>query len=58
MWHKSGAVRSDVLTTYDPVSRTALLTMPACNITVAFTSTNVSLDQSQARYPGLVLGVS
>ena len=54
----AGTGGPDVLTAYDPVSRTALLTLPSCNITVAFTSTNVSLDQSQVRYSGLVLGVS
>ena len=59
VWNlNSGTARHTVLTTYDPVSRTALLTMPACNITVAFTSTNVSLDQTQARYPGLSIVVS
>ena len=54
----AGASGLDVLTTYDPVSRTALLTVPSCNITVAFTSTNVSLDQPLARYPGVSVIVS
>ena len=49
---------ADVLTTYDPVRRTAVLTMPSCNITVTFTSTNVSLDQPLARYPELSIAVS
>ena len=55
---RTGNARPDVLTAFDPVSRTALLTMPSCNITLAFTSTNVSLDQTQARYPGLSIVVS
>ena len=50
---RTGTARPDVLTAFDPVSRTALLTMPSCNITVAFTSTNVSLAQPLARYPEL-----
>ena len=53
-----GSASPNVLTTYDPVNRTTLLTVPSCNITVAFTSTNVSLDQTQARYPGLSIVVS
>ena len=54
----AGTGGPDVLAAYDPVSRTALLTLPSCNITVAFTSTNVSLDQPLARYPGLSVVVS
>ena len=53
-----GTTSPNVLTTYDPVNRTALLTVPSCNITVAFTSTNVSLDQPLARYPELTIVVS
>ena len=53
-----GTASPNVLTTYDPVKRTALLTVPSCNITVAFTSTNVSLDQPLARYPELTIMVS
>ena len=53
-----GTAGPDVLTTFDPVYRTALLTVPSCNITVAFTSTNVSLDQPLARYPELSIVVS
>ena len=55
---RTGTDNPDVLTAYDTVSRTALLTMPSCNITVAFTSTNVSLDQPLARYPGVSVIVS
>ena len=59
VWNVStGTASPNVLTAYDPASRTALLTMPSCNITVAFTSTNVSLDQPLARYPGLSVVVS
>ena len=59
VWNlNSGTARHTVLTTYDPVNRTALLTVPSCNITVAFTSTNVSLDQPLARYPELTIVVS
>ena len=59
VWNAStGTGGPDVLTAYDPVSRTALLTVPSCNITVAFTSTNVSLDQPLARYPELTIMVS
>ena len=53
-----GTASPNVLTTFDPVNRTALLTIPSCNITVAFTSTNVSLDQPLARFPELSLVVS
>ena len=49
VWNHSGPVRPDVLTTYDPVTRTALLILPACNITVAFTAADVSLDQPLAQ---------
>ena len=53
-----GPYRSDILTSYDPVTRTALLTIPHCYITVAFTVANVSLDQPQARYQGVSIVVS
>ena len=53
-----GTNRSDILTSYDPVTRTALLTLPDCNITVAFTVADDSLDQPQARSPGLSVVVS
>ena len=53
-----GTANPYVKTAFDPVNRTALLTMPFCNLTVAFTSTNVCLDQPLARYPGLTLVVS
>ena len=53
-----GTASPNVLTTYDPVNRSALLTVPSCSITVAFTSTNVSLDQPQARFPELTIVVS
>ena len=53
-----GPVRSDVLTSYDPVTRTATLTIRHCYITVAFTVADVSLDQPQARYQGLSIVVS
>ena len=59
VWNVStGTTNPDVLTAYDPDSRTALLTFASCNITVAFTSTNVSLDQPLARYPELSIAVS
>ena len=54
----AGTASPKVLTSYDPVNRTALLTIPSCNITLAFTSTNVSLDQPLARFPELSLVVS
>jgi len=53
-----GTANPKVLTAFDPVKRTALLTVPSCNITVAFTSTNVSLDQPLARFPELIIVVS
>ena len=53
-----GTANPKVLTTYDPVNRTALLTVPSCNITVAFTSIDVSLDEPLARYPELTIMVS
>ena len=53
-----GIASPDALIAFDPVNRIALLTVSSCNITVAFTSTDVSLDQTLARYPELSIVVS